>query len=106
MPWWSSWSRSTTDPCPRAWPVYPEPEQEIVIATSAYLLAREAAVVAARTAVKDLSEALHQERYCEDGRVYPEHADQWGSTYAHLVALRRDLARLVAELGPEVAQKK
>jgi len=76
------------------------------VATSAYLMAREAAVVAARTAVRDLSEALALERYCEDGRVYPEHADLWGTTFAHLVALRRDLARLVTELRPEVAPKK
>ena len=76
------------------------------MATSVYLMARKAAVVAARTAVKDLSEALHLERYCEDGRVYPEHADLWGSTFAHLADLRRDLARLVAELRPEVAPKK
>jgi hypothetical protein len=48
---------------------------------------------------------LALERYCDDGRVYPEHADLWGSTYAQLVALRRDLARLVAELRPEVAPK-
>jgi hypothetical protein len=73
------------------------------VATSAYLMAREAAVVAARAAVQDLSEALRLERYCEDGRVYPEHAHLWGTTYVHLVALRRDLARLVAELRPELA---
>ena len=76
------------------------------MATSAFLMAREAAVAAARTTVRDLSEALALERYCESGGVYPEHADLWVSRYAHIVALRRDLARLVAELRPEVAPKK
>jgi hypothetical protein len=69
-------------------------------------MAREAAVAAARTAVRDLSEALALERYCEGGGAYPEHADLWGTTYAHLVALRRDVARLMAELRPEVAPAK
>jgi hypothetical protein len=80
--------------------------RRFVVATSAFLMAREAAVVAARAAVRELTEALAVERYCDDGRVYPEHLDLWGTTYAHLVALRRDLARLITDLRPEFAPAK
>ena len=76
------------------------------MATTTYLMAREAAVVSAREAIKDLSEALRLERYCEDGSVYAEHRDVWETTLAHLVTLQLDLARLVAALRPEFQPQK
>jgi hypothetical protein len=78
----------------------------LTVATSAFLMTREAIVVTARAAIRDLADAVAVERFCEDGRLYAEHLDVWVTTYAHLVALRRDVARLVAELRPELVRSK